>query len=269
MGENITESIQTETFGSEKSKLFPENIGLVVTDFLAENFDNILDYGFTAKVEEDFDKIAAGEKVWNDVLSDFYAPFHTKVEATLQEKTHTRTERVLGNDPVSGKVLIARIGRFGPLVQKGDNDDPQKQFASLAKGQLIENITMDEALKLFDLPRKVGKYQEWDITTAIGRFGPYVKYGSNFVSIGKNYSPYTITEEEACALIEAHIQKEKEKFIAEFKEEGIQILNGRFGPYIKQGKNNYKIPSGCDPKTLDVAACQEIIEKEVKKKKNK
>ncbi len=258
---NIKEETKTEITGAEKKKLFPQDIGILVTDFLGKNFENILDYGFTAKVEEDFDQIATGELVWNRVIADFYTPFHKQVEQTLQENSHTNAERVLGTDPVSGKTMIVRLGKFGPLVQKGTNDDPEKQFASLQKGQLIESITLEEALKLFELPRTVGEYAGKVITAAIGRFGPYIKYGSKFVSLGKLYDPRTVDEQTAIALIEEHARKEAEKFIAHFENEDIQVLNGRFGAYIKHGGENYKIPKGTDAATLDAAACLEIISK--------
>ena len=257
----ISAATYTETTGAEKGKLFPEDIGILVTDFLSKNFENILDYGFTAKVEEDFDKIAAGKLVWNKVIESFYNPFHNQVDVTMHESTHTNAERVLGNDPATGKAIIVRLGKFGPLVQKGANEDPDKQFASLQKGQLIESITLEEALKLFELPRTVGEYNGKKIIAAIGRFGPYLRYDGKFVSLGKTYDPRTIDESTAIALIEEHSRKEAEKFIANFEAEDIQILNGRFGAYIKHAGENYKIPKGTDAKTLDVAACQAIIAK--------
>ena len=258
-GGKITKTTKTEITGAEKKKLFPQDMGILVTDFLGKNFENILDYGFTAKVEEDFDAIAAGKLVWNNVIKDFYSPFHSQVQQTLQERTHTNAERVLGTDPATGKTMIVRLGKFGPLVQKGANDDPDKQFASLQKGQLIESITLEEALKLFELPRTVGEYNGKTITAAVGRFGPYIKYDSKFVSLGKLYDPRTIDEQSAIELIEEHQKKEAEKFIAHFPDEDIQVLNGRFGAYIKHGGENYKIPKGTDAKTLDAAACLEII----------
>ena len=258
-GGKITEETKTEITGAEKKKLFPQDIGILVTDFLGKNFENILDYGFTAKVEEDFDQIAAGELVWNQVIAEFYSPFHKQVEQTLQESAHTNAERVLGTDPDSGKTMIVRLGKFGPLVQKGANDDPDKQFASLQKGQLIESITLEEALKLFELPRTVGEYEGKAITAAIGRFGPYIKYGSKFVSLGKLHDPRTVDEQTAIELILEHEKKEAQKFIAHFEAEDIQVLNGRFGAYIKHGGENYKIPKGTDASTLDAAACLEII----------
>ena len=172
----VIEKVQcSESFGSEKGKLFPQDIGMLVTDFLKSNFAEILDYGFTAKVEEDFDKIAAGKKVWNNVLESFYRPFHSQVEKTLRESAHKNAERVLGNDPKTGKILTVRLGKFGPLVQMGTNDDPEKKFAGLQKGQLIESITLEEALELFTLPRKVGQIDGKEVTASSGRFGPYIK----------------------------------------------------------------------------------------------
>ena len=258
-GDNITSQTKAETIGKEKGKLFAENIGIVVTDYLDENFQSIMDYGFTAQVEQDFDDIANGKRVWNQVIKNFYDDFHNTVEEKLSDRTHTHAERHIGVDPASGKVLIARMGRFGPLVQKGENDDPTKQFASLKQGQLIENITVEEAAKLFELPRTVGTFEGKTITASVGRFGPYIKFGSDFVSLGKSYDPMMITEEEAIFLIQDHRQKELKKHIATFGD--IEVLNGRFGPYIKQGKNNYKIPKGTDPESLDEAACKAIIEK--------
>jgi DNA topoisomerase-1 len=258
-GDKISRETKKEITGTEKKKLFPQDIGILVTDFLGKNFENILDYGFTAKVEEDFDRIADGKLVWNNVIGDFYTPFHKQVEQTLQESAHTNAERVLGTDPASGKTMIVRLGKFGPLVQKGTNDDPEKQFASLQKGQLIESITLEEALKLFELPRTVGEYEGKTITAAIGRFGPYIRHNSKFVSLGKLYDPRTIDEKTAIELIEEHARKEAEKFIAHFEAEDIQVLNGRFGAYIKHAGENYKIPKGTDARTLDAAACLEII----------
>ena len=258
-GNKISEQKKREITGIEKKKLFPQDIGILVTDFLGKNFENILDYGFTAQVEEDFDKIADGELVWNKVIGDFYTPFHKQVEQTLQESAHTNAERVLGADPASGKKLTVRLGKFGPLVQKGENDDPDKQFASLPKGLLIETITLEQALKLFDLPRTVGEYNGKSVVAAIGKFGPYIRYNSKFVSLGKLYSPYTVTIEEAISLIEENARKEAEKFISEFPEYDIQVLNGRFGAYIKHGGENFKLPKGTDAKTLTAEECLEIV----------
>ncbi len=266
-GEKVARTVRSETFGAEKKKLLPENIGMVVTDFLAANFTDILDYGFTAKVEEDLDRIAAGSLIWNNAISEFYRPFHDKVEKSFEDRTHTNAERLIGNDPATGKPVYARIGRFGPLVQKGANDDPDKQFVSLGKGQLIENITLEEALHLLALPRRVGSWKGFEIIAAIGRFGPYVKYDGKYVSLGKGLDPYTVTEEQAIALIEASLDKESKKSIAEFEASGIQILNGRYGPYIRKDGANYKIPRGTDPYKLTETQCIEIIENTPVKKK--
>ncbi len=255
----IKESSQTEIVGAEKKKLFPQDIGMLVTDYLSNKFESILDYGFTAKVEADFDKIAAGKLVWNKVIENFYIPFHKRVDQTLQESTHTNAERELGTDPQSGKIIIVRLGKFGPLVQKGANDDPDKQFVSLQKGQLIESITLEEALKLFELPRKVGEHNGEEIIAAIGRFGPYIKHSGKFISLGKTYDPRTITEQQAIELILQNAEKEANKFIRNFEAEDIQVLNGRFGAYIKHAGANYKIPKGTDAQSLDLAACKEII----------
>ena len=262
----ITRSVRHEKTGAEKKKLLPENIGIVVTDFLAANFADILDYGFTAQVEESFDKVAKGRLSWDKVISDFYGPFHKEVDGSLQDQEHTRSERLIGYDPVSGKPISARIGRFGPLLQKGASDDPDKQFVSLRKGQLIETITLEDALQLFALPRVVGHYGDAEITTAIGRFGPYVKYDGHFVSLAKGQDPYTLTEEQAIALIEESRNKETKKVIADFPDAGIQILNGRYGPYLKKGKENYRIPKKQDAASLTLEDCLAIISKAEKKK---
>lgn len=257
--DTIKESTQLETVGAEKNKLFPQDIGMLVTDYLSNKFESILDYGFTAKVEADFDKVADGKLVWNKLIQNFYTPFHKRVDETLKENTHTNAERELGTDPASGKVIIVRLGKFGPLVQKGANDDPNKQFVSLQKGQLIESITLEEALKLFELPRKVGEFEGKEIIAAIGKFGPYIKYNGKFISLGKVYDPRSITESQAIELLAETAKKEANSIIHNFEKEDIQVLDGRFGPYIKHAGTNYKIPKGTDAKTLDLNACQEII----------
>jgi len=266
-GGKITSKVMKETWGAEKNKLFPEDIGIVVNDFLVENFKAIVDFNFTAKVEEDFDTVAAGKLVWNKLIGDFYKPFHELVEKTLAISRPANAEKVLGKDPKSGKNVSVRIGRFGPLAQIGDSDDPEKKFMSLGKGQLIETITLEEALKLFDLPRVVGIYNEKEVSCAIGRFGPFIKYNGGFISLGKGNDPRTIDLQGCITIIEEHIRKEKEKFIKEFPKEGIQVLNGRFGAYIKKGKDNFKIPKGSDPKALELEEILNIIEKGATKHK--
>jgi DNA topoisomerase-1 len=262
----ITSDVLKETWGAEKNKLFPEDIGIVVNDFLVENFESIVDFNFTAKVEEDFDTVAAGKLVWNKLIDDFYKPFHKLVEDTLVISRPANAEKMLGQDPATGKNVYVRIGRFGPLAQIGDNDDPAKRFMSLGKGQLIETITLKEALKLFELPRLVGTYNDKEVSCAIGRFGPFIKYDGGFISLGKDMDPRTIDLQNCIRLIEEHAKKEKEKFIKDFPKEGIQILNGRYGAYIKKGKENYKIPKGTEPQSLELEEVLSIIEKSGTKK---
>ena len=263
----ITSENKRELIGSEKKKLFPENIGMAVTDYLTKSFGDIIDYEFTAKVEEDFDKIAEGKKSWNKMIGEFYGTFHGLVESSLVERAQ-KTERPLGTDPKSGKPVFARIARYGAIVQLGDNDDPEKKFASLEKGQLIESVTIEEALRLLQLPRLVGKFGDADIIAAIGSRGPYLKYHSEdagkdkFVSIPKNLTPFDITEEEAVKLIADDASKAANRGpIAEFPENDIQILNGIYGPYIKHAGSNYRIPRGTDPASIKVAEALEIIAK--------
>ncbi|MCK9303819.1 MAG: type I DNA topoisomerase [Bacteroidales bacterium] len=265
--EKITRHSLKENWGAEKNKLFPEDIGILVNDFLIENFSSVIDYGFTAKVEEEFDSIAAGKLSWNKVIDKFYKPFHTIVETTLQQSRPAAMERVLGNDPKSGKIVSVRMGRFGPLAQIGGSDDPDKRFVSLAKGQLIETITLEEVLRLFELPRNIGEYKGSEVTAAIGRFGPYIRHAGNFVSLGKEDDPRTIELGRAIELIDAHQKKEADKVLLAFPEKGISVLNGRYGPYIKRGKENFRIPKGRDPKALTIEEITTIIEKGGKTKK--
>ncbi len=258
-GGEIASSTTKEMVGKEKKKLLPENIGMVVTDYLEQNFPDILDYNFTAKVEEDFDDIAEGKKVWNNVIAEFYTPFHATVKEKLEDGEYTRSERVIGTDPASGKPIIARMGRYSPIVQKGANDDPDKQYAGMKKGQLIETLTLAEALKLFELPRKVGNFEDAEIVAAIGRFGPYLRHSGKFYSLGKNFSPYTISEDEAVEVIRTKREQEAASHIAAFPEQDIEIRTGRFGPYIKHAGKNFKIPKNTDPATLSAEDCIKII----------
>ena len=264
--EAVNRQTLSEITGAEKGKLFPSDIGMLVNDFLVEHFKNILDYGFTAKVEEEFDDIAEGKLVWSKMLTKFYKPFHKVVESTLEVSRPTNAERVLGTDPKSGKQVSVRIGRFGPIAQLGEADDEKKQFASLHKGQLIESITLEEAMKLFELPRLVGEYEGNEVVASTGRFGPYVRYGKAFVSLKKDDSPYTVTIERAIELIEEKRKKEREKFIKTFEKEDIQVLNGRFGPYITHDGANYRIPKGNDPAALSLEDCRAIIAAQSKDK---
>ena len=258
----ISRTSVTETYGAEKNKLFPQDMGTVVTRYLEDNFKEIMDYGFTARIEEDFDKIAEGKLVWTNLLSSFYAPFHNTVDSQNQERTHVNSERVLGQDPKDGKTISVRLGKFGPLAQKGASDDPQKQFASLRKDQSIETITLEEAAKLFELPRLVGHIDGKEVTSAVGRFGAYVKYDGKFFSLAKGQDPYTISVEQAEELIKAKELAAEKSVLKVFEQEDIQIINGRFGPYIKHSGNNYKIPKGKGAKSaesLTLEDCQAII----------
>ncbi|MDR3235799.1 MAG: type I DNA topoisomerase [Prevotellaceae bacterium] len=255
----IAKKAITEITGAEKAKLFPSDIGIVVNDFLVAHFKEILDYGFTAKVEEEFDDIAEGKLIWNKMLELFYQSFHKIVENTLEVSRPANTERVLGVDPKTGKQVSVRIGRFGPIAQLGEADDEKKQFASLQKGQLIESITIDEALKLFELPRYVGEYEEEEIVASVGRFGPYIRHGKAFVSLKKDDSPYTVELDRAIELIEEKRKVAREKVIKVFEKNDIQILNGRFGPYIAHGGANYRIPKGTDPAALTLEESKAII----------
>ena len=253
----IKASEKTETIGSEKGRLLPQDIGMIVTDYLVKNFDTILDYSFTANVEKDFDKIAEGEIVWNTVISDFYGPFHKKVQETLSNREYSNVSRELGVDPKDGQPLVARFGQYGPYVQKGDGDS--RQYASLAPGQLIESITLEEALKLFELPRNVGQYNGIDIICTKGRFGPYMKYGDKNVSLPRGTDPLKVDLDTCIKLIEDSLNKKTGRIIAEYKESDIQVIDGNYGPYIKHAGSNYKIPKGTDPAALTEEKCKEII----------
>ena len=248
---------KTETVGTEKGRLLPQDIGMIVTDYLVKNFPDILDYRFTANVEEDFDKIAEGEMVWNSAISDFYGPFHAKVQETLSNREYSNVSRELGTDPKDGQLLTARFGQYGPYVQKGDGDS--RQYASLAPGQLIESITLEEALKLFELPRNVGQLDGIDIICTKGRFGPYMKYGDRNISLPRGTDPLKVSLDECVKLIEDSLSKKAGGIIAEYGS-GIQVIDGSYGPYIKYNGGNYKIPKGTDPAALTEDKCKEIIE---------
>lgn len=260
---SIKETIKKEVTGTEKSKLFPTDIGMVVTDFLMEYFDQIMDYNFTAKVEMEFDEIAEGKRVWNEMIDEFYHPFHSKIDNALKNSEKTKGERILGDDPVSGKQVSVKIGRYGPIAQLGEtipgNDDIKPQFASLRPGQHIETITMAEALELFKMPRELGEFENKKITVGIGRFGPYVRHNNQFVSLAKTDDPYTLSIERAIELIEAKREKDKNAVIRVFEEnQEMRILNGRWGPYISFNKNNYKIPKGKKAEELTYDECLKI-----------
>jgi DNA topoisomerase-1 len=270
-GHKISEKVKKEQTGAEKSKLFPTDIGMVVNDFLMRYFDLIMDYNFTAKVEKEFDEIAEGELIWNDMIRSFYDPFHNKVENALNEAERTNGVRILGIDPNSGKELSVKIGRFGPLAQLGEatEEGEKPQFASLRAGQHLETITLEEALELFKLPRTLGEYEGKSVTVAIGRFGPYVRHDSKFISLEKNVDdPYSVNLERAIVLIEAKREKDLNAVIKIFDENPeVKLLNGRWGPYISYKKNNYKIPRSTDASKLTLDDCLTLIEKEQAPKK--
>ena len=253
----IKSSAKSETVGAEKGRLLPQDIGMIVTDYLVKNFETILDYGFTANVEKDFDRIAEGEMAWNSIISDFYGPFHTKVQETMSNKEYSHVSRELGTDPKDGQPLVARFGQYGPYVQKGDGEN--RQYASLLPGQLIESITLEEALKLFELPRTVGQYQGIDIICLKGRFGPYIKYGDRNVSLPRGTDPLKVDLDTCIRIVEDSLNKKTGGIIAEFTDSDIQVIDGNYGPYIKCAGSNYKIPKGTDPTTLTEEMCKEII----------
>ena len=261
-GKDITEDTRTELTGAEKSKLLPTDIGMVVNDFLTEYFPDILDYNFTATVEKQFDEIAEGETKWTTVLDRFYRQFHPSVEKTLAAKNeHKAGERLLGTDPASGKPVSVKIGRFGPVVQIGSADDGEKpRFSRLEKGMSIETITLDEALKLFRLPRTLGEYNGAEIKVSSGRYGPYAQWKTMFASLPQGTDPLTVTLDEAVALIKEKQEAEAKRHIKKFDEEPeLEIMNGRYGPYIAYKGNNYKIPEGITPEDLNLQACMDLI----------
>ncbi len=253
----IKSSSKSETVGAEKGRLLPQDIGMIVTDYLVKNFETILDYGFTANVEKDFDQIADGQMQWNSVINEFYSPFHTRIQETLSNREYNNVSRELGIDPSDGQPLVARFGQYGPYVQKGDGT--ARQYASLAPGQLIESITLEEALKLFELPRTVGQLNGIDIICTKGKFGPYIRYGDKNVSLPRGTDPLKVDLGTCIALIEDSQNKKAGGIIAEFAESDIQVINGNYGPYIKHAGSNYKIPKGTDASTLTEETCKEII----------
>lgn len=260
----ISDKIKTENTGAEKSKLFPTDIGMVVNDFLTEYFPTILNYNFTAQVEKEFDSIADGKINWVSSIDKFYKQFHPIVEDTLKNSERQVGERILGTDPKSGRQISVKIGRFGPVAQIGTAEEEEKPvFASLRKDQLIETITLEDALELFKLPRQLGEFEGKEMTVAIGRFGPYIRHDGSFYSLPKTDDPLSVTAERAISIIEEKREAEKNKVIAVLGEQNeYQVLNGRFGPYFTFEKNNYKIPKSIDPKTLTADKCKELVEQQ-------
>jgi DNA topoisomerase-1 len=261
-------STKTEVIGKEKSKLFPQDIGMIVNDFLLENFSEIVDYNFTAEVEEQFDEIALGKLKWTGMIEKFYSPFHKTITNTLEKKERKTGVRVLGNHPETGEPVTVRMGRFGPVAQIGDSGNEEKpRYASLSKNQLLETITLDEALNLFRLPRSLGEYDGGEMVVGIGKFGPYIRFKSKFVSLKKGVDdPYTITFERAVEIILEKNENDKKKVMKDFGD--IMLLNGRYGPYLVKDKQNYRLPKGTDAEKLSKEDCRKIIENSDKTKKS-
>lgn len=283
-GQTIERTEKTEHIGTEKGKLFPTDIGIVVNQFLMEHFTDIMDYNFTAKVEKDFDDVANGSQEWREVIGQFYVPFHRNVRQTQSNSKRTSGERLLGVDPKTGKNVYAKIGRFGTLIQIGETNTEEKpRFASMKKGQSIENITIEEALDLFSLPRNVGEFEGHEVVISIGRFGPYVRHDGKFYSLSKNDDPYTVTIERAQEIIIAkRAQAAEKERLKEFyphvigEYEGSEVVSniGKYGPYLTYKQENYRLPkNGVDPLTISLADAVAIIrnteDKKSKKKKSK
>ena len=260
--ENISEKIIQEKIDSDKIRFYPTDIGTLVNRFLNEYFQNIIDYNFTAKVEKEFDEIALGKKEWNQMIKDFYAPFHEKIEKTQTTSGKFSGERLLGQDPESGKNVYVKIGRYGPIAQIGDTDSETKpKFAGLRKDQSLETITLKEALKLFDYPRDLGEFENENVSVSIGRFGPYVKHNNKFYSLKKGTDPQNIELAHAIEIIKEKREAEKKKIIKEFTEDKeVRVLNGRYGPYLVIKKQNYKIPKNTDPEALTLEDCYKIAQ---------
>ena len=270
--DGVSEAQNVEMVGAEKSKLLPTDTGIVVNDFLIEYFPSILDYNFTASVEKQFDEIAEGKEQWTDAIEAFYRDFHPSVENTIATKSaHKAGERILGNDPQSGKVVSVKIGRFGPVVQIGSAEDEEKpRFAQLKKGMSIETVTLEEALELFKLPRTLGQHDGKTVTVGAGRFGPYVCCNNLYVSLPKTLDPLSVTLEEALQLLQAKQEAEAKKHIKRFDENpDLEILDGRYGPYISYDGKNYKIPKDIEPRDLTLQACLDLVKLQDEKSASK
>ncbi|HEX5024912.1 MAG TPA: DNA topoisomerase, partial [Agriterribacter sp.] len=261
--DKITKLAEQETTGAEKSKLFPTDLGLVVTDFLKQYFDDIMDYGFTARIEAEFDEVAQGKMKWNEMLNDFYTPFKKDVNNTIETAERIKGERELGVDGASGKPVIARMGRYGPMVQIGSTEDEDKpRFAKLKATQSIETISLEEAMDLFKLPRTLGKFEDVDVTVSIGKFGPYIAHDKKFYSLSKDFDPYSILLEDAIPIVIEKRKAKEERTIKVFEKEKIQVLRGPYGPYLKQGLRNYKLSKEQQERAADLTVdeAQKTIE---------
>jgi DNA topoisomerase-1 len=262
-----------ETIGAEKNKLFPTNTAMIVNDFLVGQFPKVIDYSFTAQVEKELDEIAEGNLVWEKMIGGFYSEFHSDVETSANvSKADIGSVRLIGTDPATGKNVYARLARFGPCVQLGDmvEGEEKPRYSSLKKGQLIDSVSLAEALELFKLPRIVGTFENLPIEANTGRFGPYVKHNSKFISLGKEDDPLTVTEQKAIELIESKRKTDESRTIKIFEENGdFQILQGKWGPYLKAGTKNVKIPKGKTPAELTYPECVELAKEAPEKKKTK
>jgi len=258
----IKEADKTETFGAEKAKMFPTDIGNLVTGFLVENFHTIVDFNFTANVENEFDEIANGQLRWTDMLRKFYNPFHQDVEKTIKTTERVTGERLVGVDPKTKKNIYVRIGRFGPMAQIGESGEEEKPtYASLKKGQSIETITLEEVLDLYKLPRVAGQFEGEELVVAIGRFGPYVRLEKAFYSLPKGEDPLEISEERLIEVIKEKREKDAKAIIRVFEENpDVRVLNGRFGPYVVVEKKNFKIPKSVAPESLTLQDCLDLSE---------
>ena len=268
----VKKTQKTEKVGTEKNKLFPTDIGTLVNTFLMDNFADIVDYNFTAKVEKDFDEIASGKKSWRKIIEGFYKPFHKNIEDVSEHSQKVKGEHLLGTDPASGKNVYAKIGRYGAMVQIGESKTDEKpRFASLKKGQSIDTITLDEALALFALPRVAGQKDGKDLTVSVGRFGPYVRYDGKFYSLPKTDDPYTVTAERCCEIIAAKAKKDEilkqlPRTIGQHEGHDVQANTGRFGPYLMYDGKNYKLPKGTDPLAVTLDEALAVLKKQAKKK---
>ena len=258
----ITEKTGKENYGAEKGKLIPTDIGVLVNKFLIQYFESIIDYNFTANVEKEFDKIAEGEREWNAMIRDFYKSFHNQIISTTETSGKFSGEKLLGQDPATGKNVYVKVGRFGPVAQIGDTESDEKpRFAGLKKDMSIESVTLEEVLKLFDFPRTLGEFEDKEITVAVGRFGPYIRHDNKFYSLAKTDNPALVDYDRAVEIINEKREKDLNNIIHTFDQDpDLRVLNGRFGPYIAYKKTNYKIPKGTEPSTLSYEDCMAIVE---------
>ena len=258
----ITEKKSKENYGAEKGKLLPTDIGILVNRFLLQYFESIIDYNFTANVEKEFDKISEGKRAWNKMIKDFYTGFHKQVVSTTENSGKFSGEKLLGVDPATGKNVYVKVGRFGPVAQIGDTESEEKpRFAGLRKDQSIENITLEEVLKLFEYPRILGQFEDKEVSVSVGRFGPYVKHNNAFYSLAKTDNPANIDIERAIEIIEEKRQKDVENTMLTFDNDpDMKVLNGRFGPYIAYKKKNYRIAKDVDPHTMTYEDCLKVVE---------